>query len=298
MNAPKTYTYKTVGDCAIQADVTAPSQGTGPFPVLVQIHGGALISGSRTQFNDPEQALFLEAGFVLVAIDYRLAPETKLAQIIEDIQDAFRWIRAEGPALFQADPERIAVWGQSAGGYLTLMTGICVEPKPKALVSFYGYGDLIGDWYSKPDPFYCQQPMVSLEESGKRVSTPVISERTFNGGPKEKFYIYCRQQGTWPLEVSGHDPKDDTGFFTPYCPVQNVSKAYPPTFLAHGDKDTDVPYEQSKMMAKELTRHGVPRRFITIPGGGHCFDGAWDQPIVQETFAEMVKFLRKHVLGG
>ena len=53
-------------------------------------------------------------------------------------------MREKGPDLFQADPHRIAVIGRSPGGYLTLMAGFCLNPRPQALVAFYGYGDIAG----------------------------------------------------------------------------------------------------------------------------------------------------------
>src|SRR5437764_11904132 len=152
----QTYTFKTIGDCQIQADVYNPSTD-GDRPVILWIHGGALIGGSREGINSRQLEKYLDAGYVLVSIDYRLAPETKLPSIIDDLRDAVRWVRGEGPRLFGADPKRLGVIGHSAGGYLTLMSGFCVEPRPQALVSFYGYGDIVGPWYSRPDPFYCQQ---------------------------------------------------------------------------------------------------------------------------------------------
>ena len=69
-------------------------------------------------------------GFVLVSIDYRLAPEVKLPAVIEDVQDAFRWLREQGPKQLRIDPDKLVVSGGSAGGYLTLMTGCCVKPRP------------------------------------------------------------------------------------------------------------------------------------------------------------------------
>ena len=63
-------------------------------------------------------------GYALVSFDYRLAPEVKLPAIIEDVQDAFRWLREQGPKLLHIDPDRVVVTGGSAGGYLTLMTGV------------------------------------------------------------------------------------------------------------------------------------------------------------------------------
>ena len=67
-----------------------------------------------------------------------------------------------------------------------------------------------------------------------------------------RFYLYCRQNGLWCNEVAGLDPIKDLEALVPFCPVRNVTKEYPPTMLLHGDQDTDVPHEQSIMMAKEL----------------------------------------------
>ncbi|MAG36050.1 MAG: hypothetical protein CL878_07390, partial [Dehalococcoidia bacterium] len=136
--------------CPVKLDVY-PAVGAGPTPVLVWIHGGALISGGRALRGEARTWLrerCVSAGYTVVSIDYRLAPETKLPAIVEDVQDAFRWVRGAGADRFNLDPDRIGVLGHSAGGYLTLMSGYSVEPRPNVLVSFYGYGDLIGEWYS------------------------------------------------------------------------------------------------------------------------------------------------------
>lgn len=139
-----THTYKTVGDLEIKADVHRPADDI-VRPVVVWIHGGALINGHRAGISGRVNDMMLGAGYTVVSIDYRLAPETQLPGIIEDIEDAFRWIRAEGPTLFHANVDKLAVMGGSAGGYLTLMSGYRVEPPPAVLVAFWGYGDLIGD---------------------------------------------------------------------------------------------------------------------------------------------------------
>lgn len=290
---PTTYIYKTVGDCPIKADVHQLATTTPPSTALVFIHGGALINGSRAGIRIWELAHYLAAGYTVISIDYRLAPETKLPGIIEDLQDALRWVRETGPTLFGIDPARIAVVGHSAGGYLTLMAGCSVTPRPCALVSYYGYGDLVGDWYAKSDPFYCQYPLVTEEESGRFVQGPVIAE-PYPGRGKEKFYLYCRQQGLWLQEVGGRDPVADPVFFVPYCPIQNVTADYPPTLLLHGDRDTDVPYEQSVIMAEALTRGGIEHDLITIPEGGHGFDDNKDDPQVVAAFARVVSFLDRH----
>jgi len=143
----RTYVYKKAGGCEIKADVYGGTRGGAKRPVIVTIHGGALILGSRARIDMRVFGPLLEKGFVVVSIDYRLAPETKLPGIIADVRDAFRWVRKDGPNLFGADSERVGVQGGSAGGDLTLMSGFCVEPRPRALVAFYGYGDIVGEWY-------------------------------------------------------------------------------------------------------------------------------------------------------
>src|SRR5688572_15405348 len=117
-----THVYKTAGGVPIKADVHRPDDDS-LRPVLVWIHGGALIMGHREGVSGPVKRWASEKGYALVSIDYRLAPETQLPEIIRDVEDAFSWVRGEGPKLFRADTARIAVAGGSAGGYLTLVMG-------------------------------------------------------------------------------------------------------------------------------------------------------------------------------
>jgi dipeptidyl aminopeptidase/acylaminoacyl peptidase len=77
--------------------------------------------------------------------------------------------------------------------------------------------------------------------------------------------------------------------------VQHVDASYPPTLLLHGDEDTDVPYEQSVMMAHALAAAGVPHELVTIPGGEHGFDGRWSDPPVAAAFQKVLGFLARHV---
>ena len=285
----QTYVYKTDGQCAIRADVYRAA-GDEIRPAILWIHGGALIFGHRGTINQAQLSRYVEAGFVVVSIDYRLAPETKLPGILEDLEDAYRWMRSRGPGLFRIDPDRIAVIGHSAGGYLTLTAGYRLRPRPKALVAFYGYGDIIGDWYSRPDPFYLKEPAVTREQALAGVTGHPISE-ALDGSARWPFYLYCRQQGLWPMEVVGIDPAAEPRRFEPFCPVRNVSRDYPATMLLHGDRDTDVPYQQSVDMARELKRVGVVHEFVPIPGGGHGFDRDMTDPRTVSAFNKVIAFL-------
>ncbi len=295
----ETYDYKVVDGCRIKLDVHgAPRHGA--RPVVIWIHGGALIFGHRGGIAQgrSDRALLgalTGAGYVVVSIDYRLAPETKLPAIVEDVQDACRWVCERGPKLFHIAPERLAVMGASAGGYLTLMTGFQVEPRPKALVSFYGYGDIAGAWYSRPDPFYRSVALVSEKEARGAVGHTVISEDP-GKNDRSRFYLYCRQQGLWPKEVAGHDPVVEPMAFDSFCPLRNVTAVYPPTLLIHGTKDTDVPCEQSELMDRELARKGVEHNLITVPGGAHGLAGT-DPAVLADIRGHILAFLAKHLQG-
>lgn len=274
----QSYTYKTVGDLQIRADVHRLDDDVAR-PVVVWVHGGALIFGGRGELNDVTRVM-LEAGYILVSIDYRLAPETKLPAIIEDLEDALAWVRSRGSELFNARTDRIAVMGPSAGGYLTLMSGFRVEPPPTVLVSLWGYGDLVGDWYSQPSEHRRHGwRKISAEKARTQVEGPPISRARDRDGNGRTFYNYTRQNGLWPIEVSGWDPRAERERFYPFMPVMNVTGDYPPTMLVHGTDDTDVPYQQSLLMAEEFEEHGVAHELVTIPGGEHgqLVGGAYDQ---------------------
>jgi acetyl esterase/lipase len=290
-----TYDYKVVGDCRIKADVYGATRDV-VRPGVIWIHGGALIMGHRGGVDRALLDGLIAAGYVVVSIDYRLAPEVKVPAIIEDVRDACRWVRERGPELFRVAPDRIAVMGASAGGYLTLVSGYAVEPRPKALVAYYGYGDIAGAWYSRPDPFYRTQPLVPDNEARTGVGGAVRSETAVNYEGRRRFYLYCRQQGLWPKEVAGIDPDKEPKAFDPLCPIRNVTTAYPPTLLIHGTKDTDVPYEQSETMDRELTRKGVKHELITVPGAGHGLVGV-DPAVVAGVRRRVLSFLANH-LGG
>jgi acetyl esterase/lipase len=290
---PTTHVYKTVGERQIKADVYQAAPGARK-PAVMWIHGGALImGGGPPRWPDARfHAELLNRGFVVVSIDYRLAPETKLPGIIEDVQDAWRWVRQEGPKRFGIDPDRIATAGGSAGGYLTLMTGFCCEPRPRVLVSYFGYGDITAPWLSQPDEFYRRQPLVPKEEAyrcagGRVPSGPPIPNQ------RGRFYLYCRQQGIWPNEVSGRDPHTEPKWFDRYCPIRNVTAQYPPTLLIHGIADTDVPYAESKNMAARLAEASVAHEFITVTGAGHGLSGAQPDKVARIA-RQAVDFIKTH----
>lgn len=289
-----TVVYKSAGGVDVKADVYHYRDAM-VRPAVVWLHGGALINGHRESVSGPVRNFAFTNGCVLVSFDYRLAPEIKLPAIIEDIEDAFRWLRREGPGRFHIDPERIAVTGGSAGGYLTLATGHRVKPRPRALVAFWGYGDLIGDWYSKPSPHPCHnRRKVAAEEAWQQVSGPAVADARERKGDGALFYNFCRQTGLWPKAITGWDPRREPEKFFPFMPVKNVAADYPPTVLIHGTADTDVPFELSRMMAQEFQKHGVAYQFHEIAHGEHGLAGA-DRGEIETAYRKAFEFLRLHL---
>lgn len=288
-----THVFKTVGDVKIEADVYRPS-GNERRPVVVWIHGGALIVGSRSQVPKQLVELCTRERFVLVSLDYRLAPEVKLPEIAADLKAAFVWLHSKGPDLFGADTTRVVISGGSAGGYLTMLAGAMVEPSPKALVAYWGYGDIDGEW-TRAKSIHHGAP-VTLEEAQAGVGRKVLTNTDDPNEAKARgaFYRYQRQNGGWSLAVTGIDPLKEPGKLDPFCPVKRITPRYPRLLMVHGTKDTDVPYACSTDMVRELTKHGVPHELLTVEGAEHGLrDG--DPKRVAEVHARVLEFIREQL---
>lgn len=289
----QTFTYKTVADLEIQADVYRP-KGDGIHPVAIWIHGGGLILGSRSWTNLRLRKFLIDAGYIMVSVDYRVAPETKLPEIVSDVEDACAWVHAEGPDLFGADTTRTAVMGSSAGGYLALMMGYRAKLKPAAVVSLWGYGDPLGEWFSQPSKHYRQQKLVSKTAAYKGIRETPITDGHLDEEHRRDFYLYVRQLGLWPEQVGGIDQKTELDRLEPFVPLRHVTADFPPTLLIHGTADDDVPCAQSKLMAKEFKKQGVEHALHKVEGAGHTLTGG-DPKRVSEVYTEVVPFLDRYI---
>ena len=112
--------YATVS-AAQKLDIYLPNSGTGPFPVIVAIHGGAYKSGDKSGELSYLQAA-LDKGYAVVSINYRLSGEAIFPAAIHDVKAAIRFVRANA-AKYSLNPEKIAAWGGSAGGGLAALAG-------------------------------------------------------------------------------------------------------------------------------------------------------------------------------
>ncbi len=288
----KTFVYKTVGNLKIEADVYRLDDAR-PRPVLVWLHGGALIMGTRKWVQPDLMALCRSEGYCVVSASYRLAPQVKLPQIIEDVRDFMKWVSEKGPVLFHADASKVVVAGNSAGGYLTMMTGI-IDPRPKALVAYYGYGDVDGPWYTTPSKHYRKRPLISKEDAYKGITPEVVTEPGRSGRNRRQLYRYLRQNGLWTKEVTGFNPATEKAKLDPYCPVRNITAKYPPVVMIHGTADTDVPCQESLDMAAQLKKHKVRHEMFAIPGAGHGLMGG-DRKLVDKAMARAREFIKANL---
>jgi acetyl esterase/lipase len=293
----ETFVYKEVDGVSIEADVYS-SEADSVRPVVFWIHGGALTIGNRGTVPPQMLTLCKDEGYVLVSIDYRLAPETRLPAIVADVKDGLRWVREEGGALFNADADKIVVAGGSAGGYLALLIGTVAEPAPVAIVSYWGYGDILGDWCTKPSPkFGGDQPTPSREEAFAGVGDRAITGTTKKeSGKRVTLFFYMTRLGLWTEIVSGIDPHESPEALVPYCPILNLSAKFPPLLLLHGTADPDVPVEQSIAMHEALEKIGGEVELITVEGGGH---GLWggDRKEIEAAIDRSLEFIRRQLSG-
>ena len=248
------------------------------LPAILFLHGGGLMLGDR-RLDLREGTLtssLIRAGFSVVSADYRLAPSYILEDIVADVQEAAKWVVENAGHSFPAAQDQYITMGESAGAYLSLLAGHRAVPKPLCIVSLWGYGDITGEWYTTPNEFFLSFPRVTKEEAFSKA------------GPS--LYVYSRQTGTWPYIISGRQQLDET--LHRYCPLKNVTRDFPPTFLVAGTEDQDVPYRQSTLIADACVRVGVECELVTIRGGGHGWDET-DVALARDAQDKLIDFLMR-----
>src|SRR5947209_16040053 len=116
--------------------------GPGPFPTAILVHGGGFDEGGKSTNVRPLFAPLADAGFAWFSIDYRLAPKVHFQEALDDVFTAIKWVKANA-AEYHVDANRIALIGESAGGYLVNYAGTHMTPETSvaAVVDFYGPSD-------------------------------------------------------------------------------------------------------------------------------------------------------------
>jgi acetyl esterase/lipase len=255
-------------------DLRVPQQGAGPHPVIIWVHGGGWNRGSRKRLpphlfdNNPHDQM-LDAGYAVAAIDYRLSREAAFPGMLSDIKAVTRWMRGHA-AEFDLDPDRVVIWGESAGGHITLMSGLCTKTEgvertgecldqpelPNAIVDWYGPADL--EALMRADVGGDSEES-GAQERGASDVVPVI------------------QQGTgWS--------------YADLSPMSYIRQDIPPVFVAHGVEDSSVPVQQSRDLVAQLRAAGATVDYLEVPGAEHVWRGA---PSVADIVAQSLNFVTK-----
>lgn len=266
----------------LQLDLHVPTDRTGPVPVVVWIHGGAWLYGTREQ---PPLAwrpgiVFqsaIDAGLAVASIDYRHSREASFPAQLHDAKAAVRFLRQYAPEL-GLDPDRIGVWGESAGGHLAALLALVDDPtleggegvtgpssSVSAIVDFYGVSDVdtlpaFGDNFP---PSWREE----LKRQGK-------------GAPEEPIDV---------LLANSPYPRDEARRLV--SPVNHVTAAAPPFLLIHGEADGLVPIQQSEALFAALQNAGVESELVRVPGADHVFLGTDVTPQIERAIA----FLRRQL---
>jgi len=295
-------TYAKLGGQKLKLDLYMPLTGTGPYPLLICIHGGGWESGDRLDLPSLANTV-LAQGFAVASVDYRLTseagvygtyPVTFPAQI-QDVKGAVRWLRANAD-LYHLDPTRFASFGPSAGGHLSELLALsggaselegdvggnlAFSSTVQAAAAYFGASDLLGmanDLGTPPAP-NCDP------------DDPTSPESALLGwnGP-----------GQGLSDIKAHL----TDLSTPYpalvllaqrsSPLAWVDANDPPLFVAHGTSDTTVPTNQSTRLSAALYSAGVVHELRNVPGAGHGFGSGSVMNTIDLAAAD---FLRAKLVG-
>ncbi|MGQ0732203.1 MAG: alpha/beta hydrolase fold domain-containing protein [Acidobacteriota bacterium] len=252
-------TYLTASNWEAKLDLYRPAT-PGPHPTVLHIHGGGWTGGSREGVV-LRTLPYLQLGFAVVNISYRLARVAPAPAAVEDALCALRWI-ARSSKEYSLDTARIVVTGYSAGGHLALTTGMVPPgagldrqcpgpelPKVAGIINWYGITD-VADLLD---------------------------------GPNMKAYAVA-----WLGSA-----QDREAIAKRLSPLTYVRRDVPPVLTIHGDADPTVPYAHATRLHAALRSAGAASDLITVPKGLH---GGFPQEEQVRAFAAVREFLARHRL--
>jgi acetyl esterase/lipase len=230
--------YGMQNNYPLKLDLWRNQSAKEPVPTVIYIHGGGWIFGDRTGAV-PQLFPYFQRGWNIVNVEYRMAWVSPAPAAVEDCRCALQWV-IRNAKQFNLDTSRIIVTGHSAGGHLSLTTGLLTPEagldvecpgdeilKVAAVINWYGISD-VNDVLAGPN-----RKNYAEEWLDAQANATAIAKRT--------------------------------------SPLTYVSKDSPPVISIHGNADTVVPYEHSVLLHKALSKVGVPNELVTIDGGGHGF---------------------------
>jgi acetyl esterase/lipase len=248
-------TYLTANNYEAKLDLYLPREAKEPVPTVIHIHGGGWVGGAK-ETDLPYFLPYLEMGWAVVNVEYRLGHISLAPAAVEDCRCALAWVWRNAKE-YNLDTSKLVVTGFSAGGHLSLTTGMlpasagldreCNPPasiRVAAVVNWYGITDVL-DLLDGPNmKDYAVQWLSSLpdrEAVARRVS-----------------------------------------------PLTYVRPGLPPIMTVHGNADPVVPYDHAVRLHDGLTKAGVPNRLLTIQNGKH---GGFTREEYVKIYEEIRQFL-------
>jgi acetyl esterase/lipase len=234
--------YVTDGHFRQKLDLFLPDEEK-TFPLIIWVHGGAFRMGDKADHVPLE---YLDEGYAVASINYRLSQHAIFPAQIEDVKAAVRWLRANAEK-YRLDPSRFGAWGPSAGGHLVAMLGFTGKSNTFDVgenLEISSQVQVVVDHFGPTD--FLQMDQQRLPE-GMVHDIPDSPESELVGGSIQENRERVAQAN----------------------PINYVSRAAPPFLIVHGDHDPLVPYQQSVLLNNALVAQGVPVAFYTVVGEGH-----------------------------
>ncbi|MDR2919650.1 MAG: alpha/beta hydrolase [Tannerella sp.] len=249
------FKYKSANRHDIMATIYLPKSDE-KVPVLIYYHGGGFMFGNRHQgLESTLRDKLLDNNIAVVSADYRLAPETKLDEILKDVHDIVAWIKKEGGDRFNIDTNKIAVAGGSAGGYLALTTGFNPQYAPDAIISI-----------SAPTGFSTegiQAADLSLLADTNKDS--IISHGDYT--TRIDLWRNLGKNGLALYEIFGFDPVKEPQKLEQYTLTNNIKAGYPPTLIIHAKNDRAVKFDDAEAFYMFLQDRNVKSELYVVENG-------------------------------
>ena len=257
--------YGKAGEVPLLLDVIKPKGvAEGKRPVIVWIHGGGWQNGNKNSGLGRLGAWVAQGDYVGISVGYRLSGVATWPAQIHDCKAAIRWVRANAERL-GIDPDKIGVWGSSAGGHLVALLGTSSDVKE--LEGDNGSPGVSSRVTCVVD--YCgPSDFLRFARSGASAANANGPVSKLLGGPVSEREALAREAS----------------------PATYVTQDDPPFLVVHGSDDRTVPFAQGETFYKKLKAAGVDATFVKMEGGGHGIGGP-------EVTARAKAFFDKHLLG-